>query len=82
VKSILAKLQADSQTPLMKIYVGDGSNDYCPCTTFDDKDIIFAKKNYPLHKKILTNRDDVKSRVVEWEHSVEIFHYLTEILAH
>lgn len=82
VKSILEKLQNESQqTPLMKIYVGDGSNDYCPITTFGAQDLIFAKKNYPLHKKIQSNRDDVKSRVVEWEHSLEIFQYLTEILA-
>jgi len=82
VKGILEKLDAEELKPQMKIYVGDGSNDYCPCTIFGENDLIFAKKNYPLHKKILNNQGDVKSRVVEWEHSLEILQYLAQILVH
>lgn len=80
VKSILGKLEAEQLKPSMLIYVGDGSNDYCPISAFGEQDVVFAKKNYPLHKKILNNPLDIKSRVVEWEHSVEIFQHLTEML--
>jgi len=42
VKDVLQSIQTP---PKIKIYVGDGSNDFCPCQTcFGLNDLIFAKK--------------------------------------
>lgn len=73
VKDILSQLP---HQPKIKIYVGDGGNDYCPVkTTFTDRDIIFAKKNYPLHKKLKSD-EEIKAAIIEWTKSNEILDYL------
>lgn len=30
------------------VYVGDGRNDYCPCTSLSDKDVVICREGYPL----------------------------------
>ncbi|KAH8063939.1 phosphocholine phosphatase [Aureococcus anophagefferens] len=38
--------------PRRIIYVGDGSGDYCPATRLVEDDVVCARANYPLAKKL------------------------------
>nr|XP_039273424.1 pyridoxal phosphate phosphatase PHOSPHO2-like [Styela clava] len=63
------------------VYVGDGTNDYCPATTLSDKDMLFARKGFSLHKKLMKLENDVlKCEVKTWESGVEILPSLKKIL--
>jgi len=73
VKDVLASLGA---VPPLKIFVGDGSNDYCACTMLGDGDLIFARKGFPLVKKLQGANNVPKSLIIEWDRSEEILLFL------
>lgn len=60
--------------PRKVIYVGDGSGDFCPATRLRDGDLVCARADYPLAKKLRRNREQVtaervqtvRARVAEW----------------
>ena len=35
------------------VYFGDGGNDFCPAISLSQNDIIMARKNFPLEKKLI-----------------------------
>ena len=63
-------------------YFGDGSNDFCPCSSLQKTDFIFPRKGFPLHKKlneILQDKPEqtvVKASVLPWESGFEILNIL------
>ncbi|XP_052129118.1 pyridoxal phosphate phosphatase PHOSPHO2 [Frankliniella occidentalis] len=67
-------------------YVGDGRNDFCPCTKLQVKDYIFPRKGYYL-AKVLDNSiakpnftNEVKAVVNVWETAFDIQQHLSEVL--
>ncbi|KAF7495594.1 putative phosphatase phospho2 [Sarcoptes scabiei] len=38
-------------------YVGDGSNDLCPALRLSERDLVFARYNFPLHRKAEGHRE-------------------------
>ena len=50
------------------IYIGDGSGDLCPCLRLNNQDIILARENYPLYKKLHDPliKPYVLAKVVPW----------------
>jgi len=69
-------LKSSNSLNTPKIYIGDGQNDFCPCTHLSEQDYIFARKDFSLHKKIQKHKE-VKAKVVVWENSEDIFNYLS-----
>jgi len=61
------------------IYVGDGGNDYCPCTILGKDDFILARKDLPLHKH-LRKDTSIQASVISWETSSDYYLHLQEIL--
>jgi hypothetical protein len=51
------------------IYVGDGTNDFCPCVRLSSRDFIFAKRDSALHKKLSSH--EVEATILLWSDSVE-----------
>lgn len=60
-------------------YVGDGSNDYCPCTFLKSSDYIFARTEFNLEKKLCSNQGDIEAKVISWRNGYQILTTLEEI---
>lgn len=60
------------------IYVGDGSNDYCPGLNLSSNDKFFVKKNFALWKRLQSSEyfDKLKCKVVYWSTATEIIENL------
>ena len=64
--------------PRRIIYVGDGSGDYCPATRLVEDDVVCARANYPLAKKLrklaLNVADPVTldAAVAEWRDGADL----------
>lgn len=59
------QLRSAQRTVERAIYVGDGSNDYCPATRLLPTDLVLARRGFALEKRILA--EGVKARVAVWE---------------
>lgn len=55
-------------------YIGDGSNDFCPSKILKISDVVFARKNYSLHKKLnkLSGDEALSAKVSIWEKGMDI----------
>ncbi|XP_022099092.1 pyridoxal phosphate phosphatase PHOSPHO2-like isoform X2 [Acanthaster planci] len=70
-------------------FVGDGTNDFCPCLSLGENDLIFARKGYRLMEEIeqcMSVRPDctanckrIKATVIPWDDAFQILHYVQEI---
>ena len=56
------------------VYLGDGSNDYCPSTLLNLNDTLYPRKNFDLFKDLysLNKIINVKCNVVPWENGLDI----------
>ncbi|KAG0095163.1 hypothetical protein BGZ93_006252 [Podila epicladia] len=57
----------DAKTWDQVIYMGDSTNDFCPSTRLQSKDIVLARSNLLLEKAIKANPELVKAQVVYWD---------------
>jgi pyridoxal phosphate phosphatase PHOSPHO2 len=64
------------------LYAGDGQNDFCPATEFNESDILFPRLNFPLEKMLLTKGEkrNLKCKIHVWENGFDIQKILKEIL--
>ncbi|KAF9567910.1 hypothetical protein BGW38_008839, partial [Lunasporangiospora selenospora] len=49
------------------VYMGDSTNDFCPSTRLQSKDIVLARSDLLLEKEIKAQPDLIKAKVVYWE---------------
>ncbi|KAJ1522581.1 hypothetical protein ONE63_001766 [Megalurothrips usitatus] len=66
-------------------YVGDGKNDYCPCTKLSDMDHVFPRKGYYLEKLLSgdkqdDNKNQILANVTFWASASDIKAKLSELL--
>jgi len=62
-------------------YVGDGTNDLCPCLSLTANDFAFPRRSYSLEKKIdtlPTSGHLLKAKVMKWESGLQLRYYLEE----
>ncbi|CEP01679.1 putative Phosphatase [Plasmodiophora brassicae] len=64
LQAILRTMRS-AQRDLQCIYVGDGRGDLCPCIGLGDRDVVLARKGYPLLDHLAKTR--VRARVVPWQ---------------
>ncbi|XP_078079976.1 phosphoethanolamine/phosphocholine phosphatase-like isoform X2 [Mustelus asterias] len=64
------------------VYVGDGTNDFCPSAFLTATDVTFPRKNYPLHHLIsevkMTEPSAFQAQVVPWESAEDILLFLQD----
>ncbi|XP_072343181.1 phosphoethanolamine/phosphocholine phosphatase-like [Scyliorhinus torazame] len=75
--------RAEEEVEFEKIfYVGDGTNDFCPSVFLTATDVIFPRKNYPLHHLIsevkMTEASAFQAPVVPWESAEDIMLFLQD----
>jgi hypothetical protein len=65
-----------------RIYVGDGSNDYCPSTKLNSGDTVLPRKGMALSNLLL--KDEFKSKIsatiIEWTSADDVLRIFKEIL--
>jgi pyridoxal phosphate phosphatase PHOSPHO2 len=54
------------------VYIGDGSNDFCPLTKLNDQDSVFARNNFPLQKRIINEKEKLKLSIHYWNDHDEL----------
>ena len=62
------------------VYVGDGTNDFCPTLRLHETDIVFPRRSFSLDKRIAEGRDKVAAMVRPWDTGFDIMNALKEIL--
>ena len=60
------------------IYVGDGTNDYCPGLALGTTGSFFVKKNYSLFKRLQNPEysEKLKCKLIYWSNANEIIENL------
>ncbi|KAK2168085.1 hypothetical protein NP493_1245g00011 [Ridgeia piscesae] len=62
-------------------YVGDGSNDVCPCLKLSSRDIAFPRVGYKLMSELDRRHEEVNAKVIPWQSGSDIMEALqTEVL--
>ena len=63
------------------LYLADGGNDFCLSKKLREKDYVFPRKNYTLHKKIFkeNKKNEIKANIYSWENGEEIIDILKKL---
>lgn len=65
-------------------YVGDGRNDFCPCTKLSRDDYVFARKGYSLEKLLDTppkkETDKIMANKHVWSSALDIQSVISAVL--
>ncbi|KAG0246197.1 phosphatase phospho-type [Mortierella sp. GBAus27b] len=70
----------DSQSWEQVIYMGDSTNDFCPSTRLQSKDVVLARRDLLLQKEITENPQLVKANVIYWENAKDVLKATQTIL--
>ncbi|KAF9427160.1 hypothetical protein BGZ76_002444 [Entomortierella beljakovae] len=70
----------DSKSWDQVVYMGDSTNDFCPSTRLQAKDVVLARRDLLLEKEIKENTDLVKANVVYWGNARDVLHATQSIL--
>lgn len=62
------------------IYIGDGSNDYCPLHLLKSNDIAFYRKGYGLDKKIMRDGHELLCEKKGWDNGEQIFEIIKKFI--
>ncbi|KAF9154405.1 hypothetical protein BG015_001028 [Linnemannia schmuckeri] len=62
----------DSQNWDQVIYMGDSTNDFCPSTRLQERDIVLARADLLLEKHIKLHLDMVKAQVIYWQSPADV----------
>jgi len=69
----------DAQPWDQVIYMGDSTNDFCPSTRLQSKDIILARANLLLEKEIKLHPELVKANVTYWSDPTNALHIIQSV---
>ena len=63
------------------VFIGDGLNDFCLAKELSGKDIVFARKNFVLYKKLFEEnlKNSLKCKADVWDDAKDIVKYLETI---
>ena len=78
VEDYLNACSQNGQNYLKTIYVGDGTNDYCPGTILTKSDILFPRHNFPLFKMLFESEqpNSLLCEIVPWNDGFQILNYI------
>ena len=71
----------DIKQYLKTIFICDGKNDLCLAKNLKKNDVVFARKNFYLAKKLINEgyKNEISAEVFEWTSGDEIINYLKEL---
>jgi hypothetical protein len=65
------------------VYVGDGSNDFCPSTKLSVNDVVLPRIGRKFSKMLKNDKfkSQIKARIVEWESADDVLEIFKSILS-
>lgn len=77
---ILRELVAEKYKGWTVIYIGDGSNDFCPATQIPQHGFVLARTQFSLEKAIDSNPELVRAKVIKWKDAEEMATIVDDLL--
>ncbi|CAE6430586.1 unnamed protein product [Rhizoctonia solani] len=62
------------------MYIGDGSNDFCPSIRLSENDVVLCRRDRALERRIKAAPERVKAQVKYWEGAWEIEEYFNSLI--
>ncbi|KAG9127495.1 hypothetical protein FRC07_013033 [Ceratobasidium sp. 392] len=79
---LTAFLERRGETFDRLIYVGDGSNDFCPAVRLSEKDVVLCRRARALERRIKAAPEGrVKATVKYWEGAWEVEEYFLSLIS-
>ncbi|KAF9940237.1 hypothetical protein BGZ65_007712 [Modicella reniformis] len=70
----------DAQSWEQVVYMGDSTNDFCPSTRLQSKDVVLARRSLLLEKEIRENPQLIKANVIYWDNAKDVLKATQSIL--
>eukprot|EP00828_Plagiopyla_frontata_P021023 TRINITY_DN2712_c0_g1_i1.p1 TRINITY_DN2712_c0_g1~~TRINITY_DN2712_c0_g1_i1.p1 ORF type:complete len:164 (-),score=43.53 TRINITY_DN2712_c0_g1_i1:110-601(-) len=67
----------------IKMYAGDGENDFCPMGNLESQDYAFPRKGYKVESKIHESKENeiaIKAKIQYWNDGVDLKQFIENIL--
>lgn len=61
-------------------YIGDGSNDVCPSMALRSRDIAFPRRDFPMHRLLQVQADNLNASIVPWVSCEDIVDCLKKVM--
>uniref|UniRef100_A0A8C5EQN2 Phosphoethanolamine/phosphocholine phosphatase 1 n=2 Tax=Gouania willdenowi TaxID=441366 RepID=A0A8C5EQN2_GOUWI len=86
VRDYVARRTQERGRPYQRVfYVGDGANDFCPALSLGPRDVVFPRRDFPMHKLIIETHEampgEFKAVTVPWASAEEVVQRLRKLVA-
>lgn len=85
LRDYLGRRGEERKRPFQRVfYVGDGANDVCPCLALGERDVAFARRNFPMHTILSdlqsTQSQQLRATLQPWSSGQDIVERLQRVL--
>lgn len=86
VRDYVARRVQEKGRPYQRVfYVGDGANDFCPGLVLGARDVVFPRRDFPMHRLITETHEampgEFKAVTVPWVSAEEVVQRLRKLVA-
>lgn len=85
VRDYVTRRTQERGRPYQRVfYVGDGANDFCPALSLGARDVVFPRRDFPMHRLITETHEampgEFKAVTVPWASAEEVVGRLRKLL--
>ncbi|XP_068193231.1 probable phosphatase phospho1 isoform X2 [Antennarius striatus] len=85
VRDYVGRRTQERGRPYQRVfYVGDGANDFCPALALGSRDVVFPRRDFPMHKLITETHESMpgefKAVTVPWVTADEVVQRLKKLV--
>ncbi|XP_057716538.1 probable phosphatase phospho1 isoform X2 [Corythoichthys intestinalis] len=86
VREYVTRRTNERRRPYQRIfYVGDGANDFCPALAMGPRDVVFPRRDFPMHRLITETHEatpgEFKAVTVPWSSAEDVVQRLRKLVA-
>ncbi|KAM9844289.1 putative phosphatase phospho1 isoform 1-T1 [Aulostomus maculatus] len=86
VRDYVARRTQERGRPYQRVfYVGDGANDFCPALSLGPRDVVFPRRDFPMHRLITETHEampgEFKAVTVPWVNAEDVLQRLRKLVA-
>ncbi|KAM9780351.1 putative phosphatase phospho1 [Neosynchiropus ocellatus] len=85
VRDYVARRTQERGRPFQRVfYVGDGANDFCPALSLGSRDVVFPRRDFPMHRLITETHEampgEFKAITVPWVSAEDVVQRLRKLV--